>query len=154
MNNSAVAVASADTPQPQHVVELVDIRQTYEHGQKVVIDGLHLLIEKKSHHQFAVILGQSGCGKSTLLRYIAGLQEPTSGQVFLNGKLAGTKREVSMVFQQYSSMPWYTAHENVMLPLLARGMPKRDAREQAMKMIQAVGLEGHEHKYAMPPAPD
>lgn len=142
-------ITFADTAAP-NVVQLKDVGQVYE-GGRVVIQDLNLLIEKCPDHQFAVILGESGCGKSTLLSYIAGLREPTSGEVLVDGQPAFGTNKVSMVFQRYSSFPWRTALENVMLPLIVRDVKKRDAREQAMEMIQAVGLEGHEHKFAQEP---
>lgn len=99
-----------------------------------------------------VILGPSGCGKSTLLRYIAGLQQPTTGQVLINGKVPKhDDHGVAMVFQQYSSLPCYTVRENVALPLLYRGVPEKECRELSMEMIQLVGLDGHQHKYAKMP---
>jgi len=132
------------------VIELKNIRQDY--GDTNIINGLDLLIEDKpSQGEFVVLLGQSGCGKSTVLRYIAGLQKPTSGEVLINGKPREKDFRAGMVFQQYSSFPWLSVLENVALGLELKGISKKERNEKAMEMIQKVGLEGHEHKYAQYP---
>lgn len=110
-----------------------------------------MIEDKPAQGQFVVILGMSGCGKSTLLRYIAGLQEPTTGNVLVNDKPVGKDNRVSMVFQQYSSLPWMTVLDNVGLALRYKGIPKKERDEQAMELIELVGLAGHEHKYAQYP---
>ena len=146
-------VSFPDSPERENIIELRNVYQTYNGGKTLVVDGFNLLIEDKpGQGQFVVIMGLSGCGKSTILRYVAGLQEPTSGEVLICGEpRSESKRLVSMVFQQYSSLPWKTVAENVMLPLRFQGMRERESREQAMAMIEAVGLLGHENKYAKYP---
>jgi NitT/TauT family transport system ATP-binding protein len=138
------------------VLELRNIRQTYfdEKNQKdfVVFDNFSLSVEDyEKQGQFVVIMGKSGCGKSTLLRYWTGLQKPTSGEVLINGKPINDKQSIPMVFQQYSSLEWYTVLENVALPLTLKGVNKKEAHEKAMEMIKVVGLEGHENKFAKTP---
>ena len=134
------------------VVELRGVSQSYNGGQSFVIKDLDLLIQDKPDQgQFVVVLGASGCGKSTLLRYIAGLQKPTSGEVLIRDKPRPEDLAISMVFQQYSSFPWYSVLDNVMLPLRYRGVSKQESMEKAMAMIEAVGLAGHERKYAQYP---
>jgi NitT/TauT family transport system ATP-binding protein len=91
------------------------------------------------------------CGKSTVLRYIAGLQEPTSGEILINGKPREKDFRAGMVFQQYSSFPWLSVLENVAIGLELKGISKKERNDRAMEMIQKVGLEGHEHKYAQYP---
>jgi NitT/TauT family transport system ATP-binding protein len=136
----------------ENLIELRDIGQSYDGGQNWIINDLNLVVEDKpAKGQFVVILGMSGSGKSTILRYIAGLQEPTTGNVLIKGKSVSQSPPVSMVFQQYSSMPWMTVLENVGLALLYKGVPKKERDEKAMEMIKLVGLEGHESKYAMYP---
>lgn len=134
------------------VIELRGVSHSYDGGKSWVIFDLNLLIEHEpGKGKFVVLLGKSGCGKSTLLRYVAGLQSPTRGEVLINGKPRSDKDIVSMVFQQYSSLPFKTVLENVMLPLFFRGISRRETRERAMEMIKAVGLEGHEWKFAKYP---
>jgi len=135
-----------------NIIELRGIDQSYNGGQSYVIKGLDLLIEDDPDRgQFVVLLGMSGCGKSTLLRYIAGLQKPTAGKVIINGKPIDDDNRVSMVFQQYSSLPWMTVLDNVGLALRYKGMSQKERDEKAMEMIRFVGLEGHELKYAQYP---
>ena len=140
-----------DTNLP-NIVELRGVSQSYDGGKNYVIKGLDFLIEDKpAQGQFVVILGMSGCGKSTILRYIAGLQQPTEGQILIHGKPVNQKNPVAMVFQQYSSLPWMTVLENVGLALSYKGITGKEQKEKALEMIQLVGLEGHENKYAQYP---
>ena len=141
-----------DNPGQSNIIELRDIGHSYDGGQNWIIDNCEFLIEDKPDQgQFVVILGMSGCGKSTILRYIAGLQEPSKGTVLVKGKPISEAERVSMVFQQYSSLPWMTVLENVGLALRYQGVKKKERNERAMDLIKLVGLEGHEHKYAQYP---
>ncbi len=136
----------------KNIIELQNITQSYDNGETVIIKDLNFRIEDKpAQGQFVVILGMSGCGKSTILRYIAGLQEPTAGNVLVNGQAVGTDNRVSMVFQQYSSLPWMTVLDNVGLALRYKGVSKKERDEKAMELIELVGLAGHEHKFAQYP---
>lgn len=135
------------------LIELRNVSQSYDKGKSFVIKDLNFLIESKPDRgNFVVLMGPSGCGKSTMLRYIAGLQKPTSGDVLISGQPRPDELAISMVFQQYSSLPWYTVLQNVMLGLLIRGVSRKVARAKAMEMIELVGLAGHENKYAQYPA--
>ncbi|MFT6338422.1 MAG: NitT/TauT family transport system ATP-binding protein [Saprospiraceae bacterium] len=138
--------------QYENIIELCGISQSYDGGKNWIMQDLDFIIEDKPNQgQFVVILGMSGSGKSTLLRYIAGLQEPTKGEVLVKGLPVSDKNRVSMVFQQYSSLPWMTVLENVGLALEFKGISKKDRDEQAMEMIKLVGLDGHQNKYAQYP---
>jgi NitT/TauT family transport system ATP-binding protein len=101
--------------------------------------------------QFIVLMGKSGCGKSTILRYWTGLQKPTSGEVLVGGKPITGDQSIPMVFQQYSSLEWFSVLDNVALPLTLKGVSKKEAHDKAMEMIKVVGLEGHENKFARIP---
>ncbi|MFZ7126051.1 MAG: ABC transporter ATP-binding protein [Desulfobacterales bacterium] len=99
-------------------------------------------------NEFLVILGPGQSGKSTLLRVIAGLEKPTTGEVFLDGKRVdkpGPDR--GMVFQSYMLLPWRTVLANVALGRRIRGESKDQARQRAMKYIRLVGLDGFEKHY-------
>lgn len=146
----ADAIDFPNDPKAEDLVELRNVRQTYDGGKTWTIDGLNLLLEDGKNN-FVSILGASGCGKSTLLRYISGLQKPTSGDVFINGKRPDKNTVVGMVFQKYSSFPWLSVLENVALGLDIQGVPEKERNAKAMDMIQQVGLDGHEHKYAQYP---
>ena len=140
-----------DTPL-DNIIELKNISQSYDGGKNYVIKDFNLLIEDKpGQGQFVIILGMSGCGKSTILRYIAGLQQPTTGEVLLSGRPRTEKDHVGMVFQKYSSMPWMTVLENVALGLTYQGVAPKEREERVREMIKTVGLQGHEQKYAQYP---
>jgi len=142
-----------DNPDRKNIIELRNIKQTYDGGKNWIIENLDLVIEDKPDQgQFVVILGMSGSGKSTLLRYIAGLQEPSSGTVKLNDRPLGDDNRASMVFQQYSSLPWMTVLENVALALKYKGVGRKEREAKAMEIIKTMGLEGHEGKYAQYPS--
>jgi NitT/TauT family transport system ATP-binding protein len=141
-----------DTEDQKNVIELDGIGQSYDGGNNWIIKDLKFLVEDKpAQGQFVVILGMSGCGKSTLLRYIAGLQDPTEGKVLINGKPVDKTNRVSMVFQQYSSLPWMTVLDNVGLALRYKGVSKKDRDIKALEIIELVGLAGHENKFAQYP---
>jgi len=141
-----------DNPNQENIIELRGIKQTYDEGRVKIIENLDFLVENKPDQgQFVVILGMSGSGKSTLLRYMAGLQDPTAGKVLVNNKPPSKTNRVSMVFQQYSSLPWMTVLENVGLALKFKGLSKKEINEKSMEIIELVGLAGHEHKFAQYP---
>jgi NitT/TauT family transport system ATP-binding protein len=136
------------------IINLVNINQVYSDIDpiNVVFKNFNLDIKDiKDQGQFITIMGKSGCGKSTLLRYISGLQEPTSGDVYIYGKKRTDKDRIPMVFQQYTSFEWKTVLQNVALPLILKGINKEEANEKAMEMIKVVGLAGHENKWAKYP---
>jgi len=142
-----------NTVETKNIIELRGVSQSYDGGKTFIIKDLDLVLKENSKQGlFTVLMGMSGCGKSTILRYIAGLQEPTSGTVLVNGKPVGEDNRVSMVFQQYSSLPWMTVLENVGLALQFKGVSKREREESAKELIKLVGLEGHENKYAQYPS--
>jgi NitT/TauT family transport system ATP-binding protein len=135
-----------------NIIELKNIGQSYDGGENWIIKNFDLIIEDKPNQgQFIMLLGMSGSGKSTILRYIAGLQKPTEGEVLIHNKPLDEKSRISMVFQQYSSLPWLTVLDNVGLALQYQGISKKERDERAMEMIKIVGLDGHEKKYAMYP---
>ncbi len=135
-----------------NIIELKKVSQSYDGGQSYVIKDLDFLVEDKpAQGQFVVILGMSGSGKSTILRYIANLQQPTSGEILIHDKPLTKDRRVGMVFQQYSSLPWMTVLDNVALALQYQGISEQERHEKAMEMIALIGLKGHEYKFAQYP---
>src|SRR6201986_4697035 len=94
--------------------------------------------------RFVVLVGPSGCGKSTLLMMLAGLRQPTSGNILISGApIEGPDpNRVGVVFQEASLFPWLTAEENVEFPLALRGVAKGERRGKAEEMLKLVGLEG------------
>src|SRR6266568_593997 len=95
--------------------------------------------------EFLALLGPSGCGKSTLLRMLTGLAKPSAGQVLWHGQpLDGQRPNCSIVFQSFALFPWLTVIDNVEAPLEARGVPPLERHKRALKIIDAVGLDGFE----------
>jgi NitT/TauT family transport system ATP-binding protein len=98
--------------------------------------------------QIITLLGASGCGKSTLLRMLTGLSPASAGAVFWHGQpVQGESPNVSIVFQSFALFPWLTVLENVEAPLEARGMPPIERHKRALRIIDAVGLDGFETAY-------
>jgi ABC-type nitrate/sulfonate/bicarbonate transport system ATPase subunit len=99
-------------------------------------------------NDFITILGPSGCGKSTLLRIVAGLDQPTSGRVLLDGTaVAGPGADRGMVFQSYTLFPWLTIRENVCFGLRERSLSRAEQDERSAYWLAKVGLTGFEHHY-------
>jgi NitT/TauT family transport system ATP-binding protein len=110
-----------------------------------VISAIDLTINSG---EIVALLGPSGSGKSTILRMLTGLSTPTAGQVYWHGKpIAEAEINVSIVFQSFALFPWLTVLENVEAPLQARGMDAAARRDQSMKMLDTVGLDGFEAAY-------
>ena len=98
--------------------------------------------------QIIALLGASGCGKSTLLRMLTGLSPASAGAVYWHGQpVQGEAPNVSIVFQSFALFPWLTVLENVEAPLEARGMPPMERHKRALRIIDAVGLDGFESAY-------
>lgn len=124
-----------------HVEKIYDGRK----GKMIALNGVDLDIME---NEFICVVGPSGCGKSTLLNIIAGLLEPTSGAVYVDGKkVEGTGTERGVVFQQYALFPWLTVMKNVMFGLKLKGMKDEEAKEIAMKYIKIVQLEDFVDSY-------
>ncbi len=98
--------------------------------------------------ELTTLLGPSGCGKTTTLKIVAGLIEPTEGEVLVNGRpVSGPGPERAFVFQDFALLPWATVLRNVAFGLELRGVPKPEREEIARAQIAEVGLTGAEHKY-------
>jgi NitT/TauT family transport system ATP-binding protein len=98
--------------------------------------------------QIIALLGASGCGKSTLLRMLTGLSPASAGAVYWHGQpVRDESPNVSIVFQSFALFPWLTVLENVEAPLEARGMPPIERHKRALRIIDAVGLDGFETAY-------
>src|SRR2546429_6060211 len=132
------------------LIELEHIVKTCDLGLSKVpaLRGIHARIERG---EFVAIVGQSGSGKSTLMNIIGCLDVPTAGQYQLSGRDVSTlsddeladvrNLEIGFVFQSFQLLPRASALENVELPLVYRGIGKRDRRERAIEAIPLVGLK-------------
>lgn len=101
--------------------------------------------------EFLSILGPSGCGKSTLLKILIGIEDLTSGKIYKNdidiSNLAPSKRNIGLVFQNYSLFPNLNVYNNIAYALKARKVNKDEIKDRVDKMIQLVGLSEHIYKY-------
>src|SRR6202165_6259322 len=95
---------------------------------------------------FLAMLGPSGCGKTTALRLLAGLEEPTSGRMFIGSRdvttLQPRERDIAMVFQSYALYPHKTVAQNIAYPLRVRKVSKSQRSHQAREVAQLLGVEG------------
>ena len=124
--------------------------KVYQTGDNIVqaVRGVNI---KLSQGEMVAIMGPSGCGKTTLLNVLSGIDEPSSGQVLVDGKqLFGISDDertemrahnFGFIFQNFNLLPVLSAVENVELPLLLIGTASSDAREGALKALTSVGLE-------------
>jgi multiple sugar transport system ATP-binding protein len=122
-------------------LELRNIVKNYDQVQ--VVKGISLTIPDK---EFVVLVGPSGCGKSTTLRMVAGLEDPTSGEIRIGGRVvndvAPKDRDIAMVFQSYALYPHLTVRENLAFGLKMRKMPKAQIEERVAEVAKLLGLEG------------
>ena len=124
-----------------HVVKKFNGRN----GEMVALNGVDLDIHE---NEFVCVVGPSGCGKSTLLNIIGGLENPTEGQVLVDGKpVQGPGPDRGIVFQQYALFPWLTVEKNVQFGLKLQGKSNEEAEEIARKYLKMVDLEGFAKAY-------
>ena len=137
-----------------NIIHLRDIRKSYLMGKQAlpVLKGVSLDISK---NEYVALMGPSGSGKSTLMNILGCLDTPTSGLYVLNGQdvsrmaddhLADVRNmEIGFVFQQFNLLPRLTAVENVALPLVYAGVPKKERTERAMAVLEKVSLADRSH---------
>jgi multiple sugar transport system ATP-binding protein len=122
-------------------VELKNVKKVYE-GGVLAVDNCSITINDK---EFVVLVGPSGCGKSTTLRMIAGLEEITSGELYIDGKLmndvAPKDRDIAMVFQNYALYPHMTVYENMAFGLKIRKFPKKEINERVHEAAGILDIE-------------
>ncbi len=136
------------------IISLRDVRKIYDMGAEQVraLDGVDVEIERG---EYVAIMGPSGSGKSTLMNLIGCLDTPTSGSYILNGtavemltdhELAAVRnKEIGFVFQTFNLLARTDALQNVELPLVYAGMPRRERRERAALALERVGLADRSH---------
>ncbi|MEA3183567.1 MAG: sn-glycerol 3-phosphate transport system ATP-binding protein [Ilumatobacteraceae bacterium] len=124
-------------------VRLEHITKKFGEGSDAVTAVDDVTIDVNDH-DFMILLGPSGCGKSTLLRMVAGLEAPTSGDIFIGDRrvndVAPKMRDVAMVFQSYALYPHKTVRANIEFPLKVRGESKVDRGSKAKSAADALGL--------------
>jgi NitT/TauT family transport system ATP-binding protein len=124
-------------PEPPALVALDRVGKTFANGVRALS---HMSIAI-AEGEFVTLLGPSGCGKSTALRILAGLIEPTTGEVrWKGGASADHRAQIGFVFQDPTLMPWADVADNVWLPLRLRGTSKSEARGRIAESLALVGM--------------
>jgi ABC-type sugar transport system ATPase subunit len=139
--------SATDTgPAAQFAIEILGVTKHY--GKITALGGVDLDIEPG---EFVVLLGPSGCGKSTLLKIIAGLEEPTDGEVYIGGKLANylkpSARDVAMVFQNYALYPHMTVRSNLAFPLKMANRPRDEVNRKVETAASLLQITSELDKY-------
>jgi len=131
------------------IIEIKDLSKIYDGSQIEVraVDGINLSFEKG---EFTAIVGPSGSGKTTFLNLLGGLDDPTTGEVIVDGVNIGNLsagriidfrlRNIGFVFQAYNLIPVLTAEENVEFIMELQGKPKKERKERTHELLEAVGL--------------
>jgi ABC-type sugar transport system ATPase subunit len=124
---------------------VVEVRGLSKHfGDLRAVDGVDLASEEG---EFLALLGPSGCGKTTLLRMIAGLEQPTSGEIYIGNELMNglppRVRKIAMVFQSYALYPHMTVYGNIAFPLKAEGMEKEERRKKVEWAARLLDIDRH-----------
>jgi len=137
------------------IIKAIDVHKTYDTGKIQVnaLRGVNLEIERG---EMISVMGPSGCGKTTLLNCLSGLDDLTSGQVFIEGqdihkmkdnhRTENRARKMGFIFQSFNLLPVLTALENVELPLLVSGTGTRESQqraEMALKMVDLIEWKDH-----------
>ncbi len=147
-----------EPPVDEGIVVAKGVFKTYDSG-KVKVDALRGVDFRAREGEMIAVMGPSGCGKTTLLNCMSGLDDLTSGEVFIRGRplsdMSDRERtryraeKIGFIFQAYNLLPVLTSAENVELPLLLSGASPRLARERATEALKSVGLlEWKNHKPA------
>ncbi|HID11964.1 MAG TPA: sn-glycerol-3-phosphate ABC transporter ATP-binding protein UgpC, partial [Candidatus Latescibacteria bacterium] len=121
-------------------VVLKEVTKVFD-GKVVAVDRLNLKVEDR---EFVVLVGPSGCGKSTTLRMIAGLEEVTEGEIYIDGRLVNDvppkHRDVAMVFQNYALYPHMTVYQNMAFGLKMRKYPKAEIDRRVREAAEILGI--------------
>ncbi len=129
------------------VIEIKGISKTYR-TRDGEIPSLRAIDFTIGDGEFLVVVGPSGCGKTTLLKMIAGLLEPSSGEIRIEGRVVTKPHSgVGIVFQTAMLLPWRSVFRNVMMPVEVKHLPRKTYEKRAQALLKMVGLEGFEHKY-------
>ncbi len=130
------------------LIEMVDLGKTFEGDEGSMVEAVRDFTLSIEEGEFVCLVGPSGCGKTTLIRLIAGLEEPTTGEVRFRGRpVKGSGAERGMIFQSFALFPWRTVRRNIEFGLEVKGIPREERRQIAQRFIDLVDLEGFEDSY-------
>src|SRR5438045_3463880 len=129
--------------EPLLALERISQRFTLDRGRELqVLKNVNVSINDR---EVVAFLGPSGCGKTTTLKIMAGLISPTEGEVFVHGKpLIGINTRLSLVFQSYALLPWYTVEQNIAIGLKVQKLSARQEKIRVNQVVEMVGLGGFE----------
>jgi len=143
-----------DKIENEPIVRVVNVARTYRLGGRDVPALKGVSLEVEAGH-FIALKGRSGSGKTTLLNLIGGLDQPTSGEVFIYGKpLSGLserqmtelrRNRIGFVFQSFALLPTFSAYENAELPLRIAGLGGREREERTWRCLEIVGIANRAH---------
>ncbi len=129
----------------EYAIELRGVKKAWD--EVVAVQKFDVGIRKG---EFFSLLGPSGCGKTTTLRMIAGLEEPTEGEILLEGRdvsrVPPYRRNVHTVFQDYALFPHMTVRKNIWFPLKMKGVSFADAKARIERVLKVVSMEGYERR--------
>ena len=137
----------SETEKTSYQIELINITKIFE--EVIAVNNVTLGIKTG---EFFSLLGPSGCGKTTTLRIIAGLENPTTGRVTLDGKdvteIPAYRRDVNTVFQDYAIFPHMSVYENIYFPLKMRKISKKEAHPKIERVLKLVNMNGFGQRYS------
>jgi NitT/TauT family transport system ATP-binding protein len=123
------------------MLQLKGVSKNFRNGGGEPIRAVENMDLTIKANEFVCMVGASGCGKTTTLRMVAGLEQPSQGDILLNGQpVHGPGLDRSVVFQRYTLYPWRTVLDNVAFGLEVQGMGKKARRKRAMEYLRLVGL--------------
>ena len=132
------------------LITVKNVRKVFEDhiGNTGAVEAIRMVDFRVRPGEFVSLLGPSGCGKSTLLDIVGGLEQPTSGEVFIGGeKVEKPHPKAAMVFQLMSVFPWRTAIENVEFGLELRNVDTKTRRAKALEAVHLIGLDEFKDRY-------
>jgi NitT/TauT family transport system ATP-binding protein len=137
---------TADGPvMGEPVIRVRSMSKSYD-GRRGTVEALRGIDLDVGEGEFTAVLGRSGCGKSTLLRVVAGLLPPSAGEVAIAGEaVCGPRRDVAILFQRPALLPWRSALDNVLLPVVVHGRPTPEHRKEARRLLLEAGLDATFH---------
>ncbi|MFO0924715.1 MAG: ABC transporter ATP-binding protein [Pirellulales bacterium] len=135
---------------PDPIISVRNVSKTYSDGQVRALDHISVDI---APGEFACIVGPSGCGKSTLLNLMGGLDAPSDGEIFVEGRRLESRgnldhyrsQSIGFVFQSFYLLPNLTALENVQIPMMVTSATQKQQQERATFLLEMVGLTDRKH---------
>lgn len=134
------------------LIKLTNVRKTYMQGKEIKTEALRGINLEFAEGDFAVISGPSGSGKTTMLNLMGGLDSPTAGHVYLNGKNISELKESRLarirlmnfgfIFQAYNLIPVLTAEENIEYIMMLQGVPAKKRRQKVLEITRHLGIDG------------